>query len=176
MPTVDRKGIGGGIVPPFPSQVEKIVVISHRDFFLRQKIMDLTLTRMTRRRGYTEGVLTDKNGKHLADTLEPQWRALDKGEKKVAGKTAIPEGTYYVVVTMSPRFGTYLPLLVGVPGFEGIRMHAGNNAEYDSRGCILLGERNGPGMIINSRVTVRRVTEMMMREKKIRINIKLKEQ
>ena len=138
--------------------------------------MELTLTRTTRRRGYTEGVLTDENGKHLADTLEPQWRALGKGEKKVAGKTAIPEGTYDVVVTMSPRFGTYLPLLVGVPGFEGIRMHAGNNAEYDSRGCILLGERNGPGMIINSRVTVRRVTEMMMREKKIRITIKLKEQ
>ena len=141
-----------------------------------QKIMELILTRTTRRRGYTEGVLTDEKGQHLADTLEPQWRALDKGEKKVAGKTAIPEGTYDVVVTMSPRFGTYLPLLVGVPGFEGIRMHAGNNAEYDSAGCILLGERNGPGMIINSRVTVRRVTEMMMREKKIRINIKLKEQ
>ena len=121
-------------------------------------------------------MLTDENGKHLADTLEPQWRALAKGEKKVAGKTAIPEGTYDVVVTKSPRFGTYLPLLVGVAGFEGIRMHAGNNAEYDSEGCILLGERNGPGMIINSRVTVRRVTEMLMKERKNHIIIKLKEQ
>ena len=138
--------------------------------------MDLTLTRMTRRRGYTEGVLTDENGKHLADTLEPQWRALARGEKKVAGKTAIPEGTYDVVVTKSPRFGTYLPLLVGVPGFEGIRMHAGNNAMMDSHSCILLGERNGAGMIINSRVTVRRVTEMMMRERKISITIKLEGQ
>ena len=138
--------------------------------------MDLTLTRTTRRRGYTEGVLTDENGKRLADTLEPQWRALAKGEKKVAGKTAIPEGTYDVVVTKSPRFGTYLPLLVGVAGFEGIRMHAGNNAEYDSEGCILLGERNGPGIIINSRVTVRRVTEMLMKERKNHIIIKLKEQ
>ena len=138
--------------------------------------MDLTLTRTTRRRGYTEGVLTDENGKRLADTLEPQWRALDKGEKKVAGKTAIPEGTYDVVVTKSPRFGTYLPLLVGVAGFDGIRMHAGNNAEYDSEGCILLGERNGPGSIINSRVTVRRVTEMLMKERKNRIIIKIKEQ
>ena len=136
----------------------------------------MTLTRMTRRRGYTEGVLTDENGKHLADTLEPQWRALARGEKKVAGKTAIPEGTYDVVVTKSPRFGTYLPLLVGVPGFEGIRMHAGNNAELDSRGCILLGERNAPGNIINSRVTVRRVTEMMMKERKVSITIKIKEQ
>ena len=134
------------------------------------------MTRTTRRRGYTEGVLTDENGKRLADTLEPQWRALAKGEKKVAGKTAIPEGTYDVVVTKSPRFGTYLPLLVGVAGFEGIRMHAGNNAEYDSEGCILLGERNGPGIIINSRVTVRRVTEMLMKERKNHIIIKLMEQ
>ena len=134
------------------------------------------MTRTTRRRGYTEGVLTDENGKRLADTLEPQWRALAKGEKKVAGKTAIPEGTYDVVVTKSPRFGTYLPLLVGVAGFEGIRMHAGNNAEYDSEGCILLGERNGPGSIINSRVTVRRVNEMLMKERKNHIIIKLKEQ
>ena len=138
--------------------------------------MELILTRTTRRRGYTEGVLTDENGKHLADTLEPQWRALARGEKKVAGKTAIPEGTYDVVVTMSPRFGTYLPLLIGVPGFEGIRMHAGNNAEMDSKGCRLLGERNAPGMIINSRVTLRRIIDMMMRERKICITIKLKEQ
>ena len=138
--------------------------------------MRLTLERMTRRRGYTEGVLTDEKGNRLADTLEPQWRALARGEKKVAGKTAIPEGTYDVVVTMSPRFGMNLPLLLDVPGFEGIRIHAGNNAEYDSRGCILVGERNAPGMIINSRVTLRRIIDMMMRERKICITIKLKEQ
>ena len=94
----------------------------------------------------------------------------------MAGKTAIPEGTYDVVVTMSPRFGMNLPLLLDVPGFEGIRIHAGNNAEYDSRGCILVGERNAPGMIINSRVTLRRIIDMMMRERKICITIKLKEQ
>ena len=138
--------------------------------------MRLTLERTTRRRGYTEGVLTDEKGNRLADTLEPQWRALARGEKKVAGKTAIPEGTYDVVVTMSPRFGMNLPLLLDVPGFEGIRIHAGNNAEYDSRGCILVGERNAPGMIINSRVTLRRIIDMMMRERKICITIKLNEQ
>ena len=138
--------------------------------------MRLTLERTTRRRGYTEGVLTDEKGNRLADTLEPQWRALARGEKKVAGKTAIPEGTYDVVVTMSPRFGMNLPLLLDVPGFEGIRIHAGNNAEYDSRGCILVGERNAPGMIINSRVTLRRIIDMMMRERKICITMKLKEQ
>ena len=138
--------------------------------------MKLTLTRIAKRPDYTIGRLTDEKGERICDTLEPAWRDYEGGERKVPGKSAVPEGTYRVVTTMSPRFGRYLPLLVGVPGFEGIRMHAGNNAQTDSRGCILLGERNGAGMIINSRVTVRRVTEMLMRERKISITIKLKEQ
>ena len=138
--------------------------------------MKLSLTRIAKRPEYTIGRLTDEKGERISDTLEQAWRDYKGGELKVPKKSAVPEGTYRVVVTKSPRFGHYLPLLVGVPGFEGIRMHAGNSAEMDSRGCILLGERNGAGMIINSRVTVRRVTEMLMRERKISITIKLKEQ
>ena len=138
--------------------------------------MKLTLTRIAKRPDYTIGRLTDEKGERICDTLEPTWRDYKGGEPKVPKKSAVPEGTYRVVVTKSPRFGRYLPLLVGVPGFEGIRMHAGNNAEYDSRGCILVGERNAPGMIINSRVTLRRIIDMMMRERKISITIKLKEQ
>ena len=69
MPFVDRKGIGRGIAPTVASLGEKIVVISHREKFLKTKFMELTLTRTTRRRGYTEGVLTDENGKRLADIL-----------------------------------------------------------------------------------------------------------
>ena len=58
---------------------------------------------------------------------------------KVPGETAIPEGVYRVIVTPSPRFKRPLPLLVNVPGFDGIRIHPGNSHE-DTHGCLLVGE------------------------------------
>lgn len=57
---------------------------------------------------------------------------------KIKTATAIPRGTYRVVLTMSARFGVVLPLLVDVPGFTGIRIHPGNDA-LDTDGCLLPG-------------------------------------
>ena len=81
------------------------------------------------------------DGKWLCWTCEDAVREVPGqpvGEWKVAGKTAIPAGTYGVLVTMSGRFGRLLPLLVDVPGFTGIRIHPGNTAA-DTEGCILPG-------------------------------------
>ena len=62
---------------------------------------------------------------------------------KIPGETAIPYGTYNVIVNRSERFSAkachdvILPLLLDVPGFAGVRMHGGNNAG-DTEGCLLV--------------------------------------
>ena len=109
--------------------------------------MELILTRVCKNKDYTEGRI-EIDGTPFCDTLEPTWRDVGWGHRgrKVEGRTAIPEGRYPVVITRSPRFGEWLPLLLHVPLFEGIRIHAGNSV-HDTAGCILVGCRQKPGLI-----------------------------
>lgn len=82
---------------------------------------------------YVDGVFEAYS---LEDIVRPN------GAPKIYGETAIPCGTYRLVLTKSVKFGRVLPLLVGVPGFRGIRIHAGNTA-IDTKGCILVGRAIG---------------------------------
>ena len=133
--------------------------------------MKLILTRHARRADYTIGRLEDENGKKICDTLEPIWRNYDGGEMKIPRKSAIPEGSYRVVVTKSRRFRKYLPLLVGVPGFEGVRIHAGNTSR-DTEGCILVGQNLQVGKVLWSRITLEKLMKLIENEKEIYIIIK----
>jgi len=58
---------------------------------------------------------------------------------KVKGDSAIPYGIYPLKFTWSEKFGKNVWEICNVPGFKGIRIHAGNT-EKDTEGCILLGE------------------------------------
>ena len=53
----------------------------------------------------------------------------------------IPDGTYPVSVTYSPRFQKSLPLIDQVPGRSGIRIHTGTIPEH-SKGCVLVSARD----------------------------------
>ena len=87
---------------------------------------------------------------YFCDTLEPTWRDYEHGAYKVKGRSAIPEGRYAVVISWSPKFRAWLPILLGVPKFEGIRIHAGNTAK-DTEGCILVGKNREVGEVLESR-------------------------
>lgn len=84
---------------------------------------------------------TDKAEEFLCHTLEDKVREVANipvREWKIKGSTAIPRGRYEVKKTRSTRFGRDMLQLMDVPGFEGIRIHAGNSAK-DVEGCVCTG-------------------------------------
>ena len=98
--------------------------------------MKITVERIEFSDKSTIGRLTA--GDFTCFTLEDTDRRLEIDGCKIFGKTAIPRGTYKVLIDFSNRFKCELPRLLDVPQFEGVRIHAGNKPE-DTEGCILVG-------------------------------------
>ena len=135
----------------------------------------LLLKRIARKAGYTIGKLYI-DGTYFCDTLEDTDR-LDKGmtaeelaSKKIPGQTAIPEGTYKVIVNVSPKFKRLLPRLVNVPGYEGVLIHRGNTPA-DTAGCILVGENKQVGKVLNSTFYEDRLVDMLKHDNNIVIEV-----
>lgn len=110
--------------------------------------MRLQLKRIAFEETYTIGKLSI-DGIKFCDVLEDRVRP---DGVKVYGETAIPQGTYRVIITYSDRFKRKLPLLLNVPMFKGIRIHAGNTA-VDTHGCILVGVNSEKGKVTQSKFT-----------------------
>lgn len=105
------------------------------------------------------------DGKFQCYTLEDVER-----EVKIKNETAIPKGTYKIVITYSNRFKKQLPLLLNVPNFEGIRIHSGNT-NHDTEGCILIGQTRSNDFIGSSRNAFNELYKKIKNEKNIEITI-----
>ena len=107
-----------------------------------------------RREIYTERSTVGRlfvNGEFECYTLEDCARA-----KKIPGATCIPAGSYAATITFSNRFQRQMPELLEVPGFEGIRIHAGNT-DAETEGCILVGETRAQDFVGCSRAAFGRL-------------------
>jgi len=90
---------------------------------------------------------------------------------KVNGQTAIPTGTYNLIINHSNRFNRDLPLLENVPNFTGVRIHSGNTSA-NTEGCILVGTTwPGKDFIGNSKVAFNKLFEKLKKAKKVTIKI-----
>lgn len=108
------------------------------------------------------------DGRYFCDGVEDKDRGLTQNmteteiaRRKVYGQTAIPTGTYSVIMTYSPKFANRpwakphngrVPILQKVPGFSGVRIHVGNTAA-DSLGCLLPGKNKVVGRVVDSTAT-----------------------
>ena len=141
--------------------------------------MELILERIAKRKNYTIGklyiqrqvddeYLAGHEKQYFCDTLEPTWRDYKGGAYKVKGRSAIPEGRYAVVISYSPEFEQWLPILLGGPEFnskwQGIRIHAGNTSE-DTEGCILVGQNKIVGQVVDSRIWLHRLKQKIVEAK-----------
>jgi len=92
---------------------------------------------------------------------------------KVHSETAIPYGTYEIIKTMSPKFKKVTPLLLDVPGFEGIRIHSANKASQ-LEGCIAPGLVAAGDAVIDSRkaiINVNKIIDYALSKEKVYIEI-----
>ena len=137
--------------------------------------MKVLLKRIALRDTYTIGKIYI-DGEYFCDTLEDKVRDLNKNgvfdgdEKKVYGETAIPYGTYKVILSYSPKFKRILPELLDVPCFTGIRIHRGNT-EKDTAGCLLVGENKVRGKVLNSTYWEKKLIEKLEGKNGITIQI-----
>ena len=113
--------------------------------------MKLSLNRTVFTEASTTGILYIDDVKECF-TIEDKVREVEGkkvSEWKIDKKTAIPKGTYKVIIDMSPKYGKEMLHILDVPGYSGIRIHSGNVAE-DTEGCIIVGKTVGKDRVNSS--------------------------
>ncbi len=149
--------------------------------------MEITADRAWKKKGYTISrvFVNGKrfgDGKQYCNILEDEDRGLHSGMTleeirriKKYGETAIPRGRYQVIINWSYHFKKYMPLLLNVKGFDGVRIHSGNTPK-DTLGCLLAGRNDVVGQVSNSKywtsLLVNEISIALKRGEKVWIDIK----
>ena len=126
--------------------------------------MKIQIKRLHKTENSTIGEMTI-DGKWECYTLEDVERDV-----KIKSETAIPKGTYKVIINQSNRFKKLLPLLLNVSNFEGVRIHPGNT-NHDTEGCILVGRTKSKDFIGQSRKAFESLFAKMKLAKEITLTI-----
>jgi hypothetical protein len=115
----------------------------------------------------------------LEDTdrgLKETMSLADSIKIKKKGITAIPYGTYKIVVTKSERFSkmkgksVYLPILLNIPNYEGVRIHIGNKPE-DTEGCLLPARKKGKNLVSESTIAFNKLNDKINNALKVGDNV-----
>jgi hypothetical protein len=134
-----------------------------------------TISHLNTDDGYTCYTLEDTVREVTIDRsgLNPAQLARWVSTWKIAGRTAIPTGTYQIVIDRSPLFSKratvrfwrevkeqvnidiWTPHILNVPGFEGIRIHSGSIPD-DTEGCVCPGRshKSGDALVTDSRLAM----------------------
>lgn len=127
--------------------------------------MELEVKRITKTENSTTGEFSI-DGNFFSYCLEPIDRGLTSDMTleqikaiKIQDKTCIPTGKYQVTKYFSPKHNAFVPLLIDVPGFAFVEIHAGNYAR-DTDACLLLGSSLSQDMVENSVDTINKFYDL----------------
>ena len=122
--------------------------------------MELKVKRTGMGTDYTIGMLYVDN-KHFCETLEDTDRGLNQGMTedeitniKLAGKTAIPTGTYNVTIAND------VVIIENVKGFGEVTIKTGNRADQ-TEGCLLVGHNKIRGKVCVSVYIFKQLVKMI---------------
>ncbi len=115
---------------------------------------------------YIDGIYQCRILEDKDHSLYSYMSIIDINKIKVFGETAIPYGEYQIIISKSNRFSqllghdVFLPELLNVPGYQGVRIHSGNRPE-DTEGCLLCGVTYGVDTVSESRKAFEEVFEKL---------------
>lgn len=113
--------------------------------------MEIELHRRWHKQFYIIGNLI-VNGSFLCNTLEPSLTRLPY--------PAIQPGRYQIRMQWSRKFKAPRAFLQDIPARSGIMIHEGNKVS-DTLGCILVGDNTFVGQVLNSRLRLKAINQLI---------------